>query len=134
MVRTSWSMKEFQQALRMKRRGATCADIGAALGRSTAAVEAKLKYCGRIPVTIPMTRSLEEPTSAIEEQSKRNAAHHRDLTGVICGDPPTGYLAAHKNGSAPTSQFVRDEDVRRRALPALAAIPAHVKSTPEGPR
>jgi len=94
MGRTSWSMKEFQQALRMKRRGATCAEIAAALGRCTAAVEAKFKYCGRSP----MTRSLEEPTSAIEEQSKRNAAHHRDLTGAICGDPPAGYLAAYKIG------------------------------------
>jgi hypothetical protein len=134
MVRTSWSMKEFQQALRMKRRGATCAEIGVALGRSPAAVEAKFKYCGKVPVTISMTRSLEEPTSAIEEQIKRNAAHDRDLTGVICGDPPTGYLAAYKNGSAPASQFVRDEDAWRRALRTLAAISAHTKSTPEGPR
>ena len=134
MVRTSWSMKEFQQALRMKRRGATPADIGAALGKRTAAVEAKFRHCGRIPATIPMTRSLEEPTSAIEEQIKRNAAHHRDLTGVICGDPPAGYLAAHRNGSAPASQFVRDEDARRRASRTLAAISAQTKSTPEGPR
>jgi hypothetical protein len=112
MVRTSWSMREFQQSLRMKRRGATCADIGAALGGSLAAVEAKFKYCGRIPVTISMTRSLKEPTSAIEEQIRRNPAHHRDLTGVICGDPPTGFSAAYKNGSAPALQFVRDEAVR----------------------
>jgi hypothetical protein len=105
MVRTSWSMKEFQLALRMKRRGATCADIGAALGRSAAAVEAKFKYCGKTPETIPITRPLEEPTSAIEEQIKRNSAHHRDLTGAICGDPPTGYLADYKNGSAPASQI-----------------------------
>ena len=123
MARTSWSMKEFQQALRMKRRGATCAEIGAALGRRTAAVEAKFKYCGSIPVAIPMTRPLEEPTSAIEEQSKRNAADYRDLTGVICGDPPTGYLAAYKIGSAP-AQFVRDEDARRQASRTLAAISA----------
>ena len=129
MVRTSWSMKEFQQALRMKRRGATCAEIGVALGRSPAAVEAKFKYCGKVPVTISMTRSLEEPTSAIEEQIKRNAAHDRDLTGVICGDPPTGYLAAYKKAS----QFVRDEDVRRQASRPLAAISAQTKSTPEGP-
>jgi hypothetical protein len=137
MARTSWSMKEFQQALRMKRRGATCADIGAALGRSAAAVEAKFKYCGKTPVTIPITRSPEEPTSAIEEQIKRNAAHHRDLTGAICGDPPAGYLAAYKNGSAPASQFIRNEAVRnsrRRASRTLATISADTKSTPEGPR
>jgi hypothetical protein len=94
MERASWSMKEFQQALRMKRRGATCAHIAAALGRSTTAVEAKLKYCGKKPVKLPMTRSLEVPTSYIEEQFKRNSAHHRDLTGVICGDPPPAY--SHK--------------------------------------
>jgi hypothetical protein len=137
MARTSWSMKEFQQALRMKRRGANCADIGAVLGRSAAAVEAKFKYCGKTPVTIPITRSPEEPMSAIEEQIKRNAAHHRDLTGAICGDPPAGYLAAYKNGSAPASQFIRNEAVRnlrRRASRTLATISAHTKSTPEGPR
>lgn len=137
MARTSWSMKEFQQALRMKRRGATCADIGAALGRSAAAVEAKLKYCGKTPVTIPMTQSPEEPTSAVEEQIKRIAAHHRDLTGAICGDPPPGFLAAHRNGSAAASQFIRNEAVRNlrpQASRTPATISAHTKSTPEGPR
>jgi hypothetical protein len=43
----SWSMKEFQQALRMKRRGVACADIALALGRRTASVEAKLSFCDR---------------------------------------------------------------------------------------
>jgi hypothetical protein len=97
----SWSMKELQQALRMKRRGATCADIGVALGRSTAAVEAKLKYCGTTRVKISITHLIEGPTSGVEEQIKRNAAHHRDLTGAICGDPPVGYSALDRKRGVP---------------------------------
>lgn len=42
---TSWSMKELQQAVRMKRRGVTCAEIAIALGRPMDAVEAKLAFC-----------------------------------------------------------------------------------------
>jgi hypothetical protein len=100
----SWSMKEFQQALRMKRQGATCADIAVVLGRSTVAVEAKLKYCGKARVNVSIARLIEGPTSAIEEQVKRNAAHHRDLTGAICGDPPLGYSALdRKRGVAPAA-------------------------------
>ena len=41
----SWSMKELQQAIRMKRRGIACADIAAALGRHSDAVAAKLEFC-----------------------------------------------------------------------------------------
>src|SRR5712692_7640201 len=89
----SWSMKELQQALRMKRRGATCADIAVALGRSAAMIEAKFKYSSKTRVNLSITHLIEEQTSAIEEQIKRNAAHHRDLTGAICGDPPVGYSA-----------------------------------------
>jgi hypothetical protein len=89
----SWSIKELQQAVRMKRQGATCADIAVALGRSAAAVEAKFKYWGKRRVNVPIAHLIERPTSTIEEQIKRNAARHRDLTGAICGDPPIGYSA-----------------------------------------
>lgn len=41
----SWSMKELQHAIRMKRRGAGYADIAVALGRRRDAVEAKLEFC-----------------------------------------------------------------------------------------
>ena len=41
----SWSMKELQQAIRMKRRGVACAEIAAALGRRSDAVAAKLEFC-----------------------------------------------------------------------------------------
>ena len=100
----SWSMKEFQQALRMKRQGATFADIAVALGRSTVAVEAKLKYCSKARVNGSIVRLIEGPASAVEEQVKRNAAHHRDLTGAICGDPPIGYSALdRKRGVAPAA-------------------------------
>jgi hypothetical protein len=97
----SWSMKELQQALRMKRRGTTCADIGVALGRSTATVQAKLKYRGKTRVKISITHLIEGPTSTLEEQIKRNAAHHRDLTGSICGDPPVGYSALDRKRGVP---------------------------------
>jgi hypothetical protein len=118
MVRTSWSMKEFQQALRMKRRGATCTEIGVALGRSPAAVEAKFKYCGKVPVTISMHAIAGRADERLEEQIKRNAAHDRDLTGVICGDPPTGYLLPIRMvGTSIT--ICSDEDARRRALRTL---------------
>jgi len=53
----SWSMKELQQALRMKRKGATCAEIAVALGRSTAAVEAKFKSFRRPRADVPITPS-----------------------------------------------------------------------------
>jgi hypothetical protein len=111
MVHASWSMKEFQQALRMKRRGVTCANIAAALGRSTTAVEAKLKYCGKTPVKFPMTGPPEVPMSAIEEQIKRNTAHHRDLTGEICGDPPAGYSAFDREATR-SANTRRDLDPR----------------------
>jgi hypothetical protein len=125
MVRASWSMKEFQQALRMKRRGATCADIADALGRTTTAVEAKFKYCGKA-VTSSMALSPEGPTSAIKEQINQDATRHRDLTSVICGDPPAGYSALDrrggksptasgapcKNGPAPASQYACNEGAR----------------------
>jgi hypothetical protein len=97
----SWSMKEFQHALRMKRQGATCADIALALGRSAVAVEAKLKYCGKARVNVSIAYLIERPTSAVEEQVKRNAAHHRDLTGAICGDPPVGYSALDRKRGLP---------------------------------
>jgi hypothetical protein len=97
----SWSMKEFQQALRMKRQGATCADIALVLGRSAVAVEAKLNYCGKARVNASIARLNEGPASAIEEQVKRNAAHHRDLTGAICGDPPIGYSALDRKRGVP---------------------------------
>ncbi len=44
---TSWSMKELQQAIRMKRRGVACAEIAVALGRPMDAVEAKLAFCNQ---------------------------------------------------------------------------------------
>lgn len=43
----SWSMKELQQAIRMKRRGVGYADIAVALGRRMDAVEAKLEFCSK---------------------------------------------------------------------------------------
>jgi len=97
----SWSMKELQQALRMKRQGATCADMAVALGRSATAVEAKLKYWGKTRVNVPTIHLIKQPTSAIEEQIGRNAAHHRDLTGAICGDPPVGYSALDRKRGIP---------------------------------
>lgn len=45
----SWSMKELQRALRMKRRGIGYADIALALGRHMDAVEAKLEFCSKRP-------------------------------------------------------------------------------------
>lgn len=44
---TSWSMKELQQAIRMKRRGVACAEIAVALGRPMDAVAAKLAFCNQ---------------------------------------------------------------------------------------
>jgi hypothetical protein len=89
----SWSMKEIQQALRMKRQGVTCANIASVLGRTVAAIEAKLKGYGKTAVNVSIARSGERPVSAAEGQIKRNVACHRDLTGAICGDPPLGYSA-----------------------------------------
>lgn len=43
----SWSMKELQHAIRMKRRGADYTDIAVALGRRRDAVEAKLEFCSK---------------------------------------------------------------------------------------
>jgi hypothetical protein len=100
----SWSMKELQQALRMKRQGAICADIAVALGKSSAAVEAKLKYLGKRRVNAPIAHLIERPTSAIEEQIKPNASRHHDLTGAICGDPPVGHSALdRKRGIRPAA-------------------------------
>jgi hypothetical protein len=89
----SWSMKEFHQALRMKRQGMSCTDIAIALGKKVAAIEAKLKCCGKRPVNFPNPYPTEGSTDDLEAQSERDVAHHRDLTGVICGDPPIGYSA-----------------------------------------
>jgi hypothetical protein len=97
----SWSMKELQQALRMKRQGASCADIAVALGRSAAAVETKFEYRGKTRVNVPIAPLIEGPTSVVEEQIKRNAAHHRDVTGAICGDPPIGYSALDRKRGLP---------------------------------
>jgi hypothetical protein len=89
----AWSMKELRQALRLKRQGVTCADIAPVLGRTAEAIEAKLKCFGKSSVRVPIARSGERPASAAEEQIRRNAACHRDLTGAICGDPPVGFSA-----------------------------------------
>lgn len=98
----SWSMKELQHAIRMKRQGATCANIAVALGRSAGAVEAKLEYRGKKSMKFPTTRLIEAPAAcAIEEQIKRNGAPHRDLTGAICGDPAIGYSALDRKGGVP---------------------------------
>jgi hypothetical protein len=52
-------MKDLQQTLRKRRQGATCADMAVALGRSAAAVDAKLKYFGKRfdkrSVNVPIT-------------------------------------------------------------------------------
>jgi hypothetical protein len=98
----SWSMKEFQQAIRMKRQGMTCASIAAALGRSVAAVEAKLKGCGLTPVKVSLPRLIAAAaTPAIAKPITRYGASHRDLTGAICGDPAIGYSALDR--VAPTA-------------------------------
>jgi hypothetical protein len=94
----SWSMKELQQALRMKRQGVPYADIASTLGRKVEAIEAKLKGYGKIPAIVPIARSGEKPASAAEGQTRRNVACHRDLTGAICGDPPLGYSALDGKG------------------------------------
>jgi hypothetical protein len=103
----SRSIKEFQQALRMRRQGVTCTNIAIALGRNAAAVEAKLKCCGKTPVNVPIAHRTEGPTGALEGQVERNAAYHRDLTGAICGDPPVGYSALDRKRSVPPA-FNRD--------------------------
>jgi hypothetical protein len=96
----SWSMKEFQQALRMKRQGVACADIATALSRRVAEIEAKLRCFGKTPVNLPIARPTEAPMCTLEGQIKRNAAYHRDLTGAICGDPPIGYSALDRKREA----------------------------------
>ena len=104
----SWSMKEIQHAIRMRRQGVSCADIAAALGKSVGAVEGKLNHGAK--TTVPKTtvkvsppRSVGAPTpGATQEQIWRNGAPYRDLTGVICGDPAIGCSALdRKRGVAP---------------------------------
>jgi hypothetical protein len=99
----SWSIKDLRQAIRMKRQGATCAVIAAALGRGVVAVEAKLNWSGTIPVKNAVPRPMESvPIRANEEQIERSDAPHRDLTGIICGDPAIGYSALdRKRGATP---------------------------------
>jgi len=99
----SWSIKDLRQAIRMKRQGAICAVIAAALGRRAVAVEAKLNWSGTIPVKNPVPRPIEAPPiRANEGQTKRSGAPHRDLTGIICGDPAIGYSALdRKRGARP---------------------------------
>jgi hypothetical protein len=87
-------MKDLQHAIRMKRRGASCANIAAVLGKSAGAVEAKLKHSSKATAKISAARSIETPASCpMEEQIRRSAPPCRDLTGVICGDPEIGYSA-----------------------------------------
>jgi hypothetical protein len=87
----SWSMKELRAALRLKRKGATCADIAPVLGKTAAAIEAKLKRYGKAPM-LPVVRTRESAVGAAEAQTRRTACP-RDLTGAICGDPPVGFSA-----------------------------------------
>jgi hypothetical protein len=89
----SWSMKEFRRALRMKRQGVTCADIAHALGRNPAAVEAKLNCCKKTSANVPIAHLTQGQIGPLEGQIKPNAAHHRNLTAAICGDPPIGHSA-----------------------------------------
>jgi hypothetical protein len=65
---TSWSMRELQQAIRMKRRGVACAEIALALGRPMDAVEAKLAFCSRKRASAPGA-SLRVPTSELAHQA-----------------------------------------------------------------
>jgi hypothetical protein len=95
----AWSIKELRQALRLKRQGVTCADIASVLGRTTEAIETKLKCFGKTRVGVPIARSGKRPVSAAEEQIERNFACHRDLTGAICGDPPVGFSALDREFS-----------------------------------
>ena len=99
----SWSMKEIQHAIRMRRQGVSCADIAAALGKSVGAVEGKLNHGAKTTVKVSPPRSVGAPTpGATQEQIWRNGAPYRDLTGVICGDPAIGYSALdRKRGVAP---------------------------------
>jgi hypothetical protein len=99
MTRASWSLKEFQQALRMKRRGASCADIASALGRSTAAIETKFRSFASVKCIMP--RTSEVTTVAIEGQAEQVVVSSRDLTSVICGDPPVGHSAFDRRGGRP---------------------------------
>jgi hypothetical protein len=89
----SWSMKEFQQALRMKRQGVSCADIATALGRNRAAVEAKLNCCKKASAKVPIAHLTQGQIAPLEGQIKPNTARHRNLTATICGDPPIGHSA-----------------------------------------
>jgi hypothetical protein len=89
----SWSMKELRQALRLKRKGVTSANIALVLGKTVPAIEAKLKCYGKGAVTVPSVGCGETPVNAAQGQIRRNAACARDLTGAICGDPPIGYSA-----------------------------------------
>jgi hypothetical protein len=100
----SWSMKELHHAIRMKRQGASCAKIAVALGKSAAAVEAKLKPGGMAPLRLPAQRLIEAAaTRVMAEPIRRDGAPHRDLTGAICGDPAIGCSALDRKrgGVAP---------------------------------
>jgi hypothetical protein len=46
----------------------------------------QVQILGKRRVNVPITHLIERPTSTIEEQIKRNAAHHRDLTSAIVSD------------------------------------------------
>ena len=71
----SWSMKELQQAIRMKRRGVGYAEIAIALGRPMDAVEAKLEFCSNKPAS----REPDAPTPDVRGRSRASVPPAPDL-------------------------------------------------------
>lgn len=112
----SWSDAEKATALRMKADGAKPVEIAAALGRTEKSVRAKIytmqmnqaqrlrdnatrnarRYDsdqGRRAAGIGIAVSMAPDIDAIDERNRRIAAPHRDLTALLCGDPPLGFSA-----------------------------------------
>lgn len=115
-----WSSSDVETLMQMKSAGLSNEAIAERLGRTAKAVSAKLEYVALSPAQREERRQhlrerrlrknppqrlhensqIVEATrpnlSQISERMARYAAPHRDLAGMLFGDPPVGYSALER--------------------------------------
>lgn len=95
--RRRWTTTEVENALALFEDGHGYEDIAVILGRPATAIKSKLEDLRYRNSPATAGRASAELLSARDE--RRHAYDARDLTALICGDPPKGFSALDRRES-----------------------------------
>lgn len=88
-----WTQKDYEVARDMLAAGHDHEAIAARIGRSVSGVKQKLAL-------VPQASGRPTELMLLRRDRREDASYRRDLTGMLCGDPPPGYSALDRKRAA----------------------------------